>query len=91
MVCPGRLLDPTGFQDAMRDVLVDLVSAPINALVEGWYAAATRVVDMITPECLLHFQAHSASWYNQQLQLMKWSRRRLETIQKWAVTESQIR
>ena len=47
MVRPHRLLDPDGFQDIMWGILADLVGAPVNALVDGWYTAATKAVDMI--------------------------------------------
>ena len=50
MVCPCMLLDPIGFQDAMHGVLGDLAGIPVKALVEGWYEAATRAVDTITPK-----------------------------------------
>ena len=54
MVCPLRLLDPVGFQDAMQGILADLVGAAVEALVDAWYVAATRVVGRIAPKRPLH-------------------------------------
>ena len=81
MVRPRRLLDPEGFQDAMRRVTADLVGAPVEALVDGWFTATTRAVDTITPKCPLQRRARPAPWFNQDLRAMKQLRRRLE--RKW--------
>ena len=54
MVYPCRLLDPTGCQDSMQGIMIDLAGSPVEALVDGWFAAATRAVDTITPKHLLH-------------------------------------
>ena len=70
MVGPQRLLDPIGFQDSMRGIPADLTTS-VKALVDGWLATTTKAVDTITPKCPLHCRAHSAPWFNQQLQAMK--------------------
>ena len=81
VVCPQRLLDPAGFQDAMRGVTVDLAGAPVEALVDGWFTAATRAADTIAPKRPLRRRARPAPWFNQDLRVMKKFRRRLE--RKW--------
>ena len=50
MVCPRRLLDPVGFQDTMRGIPAELSGAPVEALVDGWFAAITRAIDTIAPK-----------------------------------------
>ena len=78
MVHPQRLLDPVGFQDAMRGVTADLASAPVNALVDSWSTAATRAIDRIVPKRLLHHRTRPAPCFNQELRALKRHRRRLE-------------
>ena len=81
MVRPRRLLDPTGFQNAMRGVTADLADAPVEALVDSWFTAATRAVDMIAPKRPLQRRARPAPWFNRDLRVMKRHRKRLEC--KW--------
>lgn len=45
-----RLLDPIGFQNAMGGTSADLVGAPIEAQVTGWYTTVTLAADIIVPE-----------------------------------------
>ena len=71
------VLDPVGFQDAMRGVSADLA----GALVDGWFTAATRTVDTIAPKRPLQRRAWPALWFNQDLRVMKQFRRSLEC--KW--------
>uniref|UniRef100_A0ABM5FRX5 Endophilin-A1 isoform X1 n=1 Tax=Pogona vitticeps TaxID=103695 RepID=A0ABM5FRX5_9SAUR len=81
MVRPRRLLDPVGFQDAMRGVTADLADAPVEALVDTWSIAATRAIDMIAPKHPLQRRARPVPWFNQVLRTMKRMRRRL--VHRW--------
>ena len=91
MVHPLRLLDPIGFQDSMRGIPADLTGAPVKALGDGWLAAATRAIDMITPKHPLHCRARPALWFNHQLQSMKWNRRRLESAWRQNPMENNLK
>ena len=68
-------------QDAMRGIMADLAGAPVKALVDGWFTAATRAIDTIMPKRPLQCRARPAPWFNQDLRVMKQLRRRLEC--KW--------
>ena len=81
MVHPRRLLDPVGFQDTMRGVMADLAGAPVEAMVDSWFAAMARAVDTIAPQRPLQRRARLAPWFNQDLRALKRFRRRLE--RKW--------
>ena len=81
MVCPRRLLDLIGFQDAMRGVMADLAGAPVEVLVDGWFTTAARAVDTIAPKCPLRRRDRPAPWFNQDLRALKPVRRWLEC--KW--------
>ena len=91
MVCPGRLLNPIGFQDDMCGILTDLAGAPVEALVDGWYATAGRAVDMIAPKHPLHHRAQPVPWFNQHLWAMKRNRGRLESVWRRNQTENNLK
>ena len=44
-----------------------LAGASVEALVDGWFTAATRAVDMIMPKRPLLRRARAAPWFNQEL------------------------
>ncbi|XP_078233414.1 uncharacterized protein LOC144583475 [Pogona vitticeps] len=71
MVRPRSLLDPVGFQKAMRGVSADLAGAPVEALVDSWSSAATRAIDTIAPKRPLLLRARPEPWFNQALRAMK--------------------
>ena len=81
MVHPRTLLDPIGFQEAMRGVTADLAGAPVKALVDGWSATGARAVDTIAPKRPLRHRDRPAPWFNQDLWALKQVRRWLE--RKW--------
>ena len=88
---PLQATDPIGFQDVMCGILKELADTPVKALVNGWYAATARAVDMIAPKCPLYRRARPAPWFNQQLWAMKWNRRRLESVWKRNPMENNLK
>ena len=87
MIRPRRLPDPMRFQDTMRGIPVALPGAPVEALVDGCFSAATRAVDTIAPKHPLRSRARPGPWYTQDLRTMKRIRRRLECIWRRTPTD----
>ena len=62
----------------MRGIPVVLSGAPVEALVDGWFSAATRAIDTIAPKHPLRSRVQPGSWYSQELRAMRRIRRQLE-------------
>ena len=65
----------------MKDVTADLAGTPVEALVDGWFTAAARAVEMIAPKRSLRCRDCLAPWFDHDLRALKRVRRRLE--RKW--------
>ena len=78
MVCPWRLLDPTGFQETLGEFQDELVGNDLEAQDAVWYSATIGAVDSTAPEPSPRFL--------EELRAMKQVRRRLESIWRKAPT-----